>query len=189
MSAPCLTTSRLRLRQWRDDDLAPFAAMNADPRVMRYFPACLSREESDRRAAACRKRLAETPFGFWALERHDGEQFIGFTGLSVPGFKTHFTPCVEIGWRLAPAAWGQGFATEAARAALAYGFDVVGLPHIIAFTVPANTPSIRVMQRLGLTRWPEGDFQHPNIQEGHPLRAHIVYRAESGFLDTTPTTP
>ncbi len=177
MKAPSLTTQRLRLRHWQDSDLDAFAAMNADPRVMEYFPATLSRAESDEQAAFIRKRLTETAFGLWAVERLEAEGFIGFVGLSVPRFEAHFTPCVEVGWRLAVAHWGQGFASEAARAALAYAFEGLGLDEAIAMAVPSNARSLRVMERVGMTRWEGGDFLHPGLPEGHRLRLHVLYRA------------
>jgi RimJ/RimL family protein N-acetyltransferase len=176
MTAPTLETARLRLRPWRDEDLEPFAALTADPRVMRYFPATLDRAQSDRLAARIREGLSERMFGFWAIEVPGSADFVGFTGLSVPPFDAHFTPCVEVGWRLSYDHWGKGYASEAAAAALSYGFDSLGLDEIVAFTVPANRRSIAVMQRVGMTRSPADDFLHPSLPEGHPLRPHVLYR-------------
>jgi RimJ/RimL family protein N-acetyltransferase len=171
-----LRTERLLLREWREADLAPFAAMNADPAVMALLPGTLSREQSDRLAARIRAQFAQRGFGLWALELPGVAAFAGFVGLSVPGFQAHFTPAVEIGWRLARQHQGRGYASEAARAALAHGFEQVGLDEIVSFTVPANTASRRVMERIGMLRDPAGDFDHPGLPEGSPLRRHVLYR-------------
>ena len=173
---PILTTARLRLRQWREEDLAPFAALNADPQVMEFFPKILTRAESDAVAGRIRDHFARHGFGLWAVEAPGVADFVGFVGLAVPSFEAHFTPCVEIGWRLARQHWGHGYATEAATAALAFGFGDRALEEIVAFTVPANIPSRRVMGRLGMRRLPTDDFEHPAIADGHPLRSHVLYR-------------
>ena len=173
---PILTTARLRLRQWREEDLAPFAALNADPQVMEYFPKVLTRAESDVVAGRIRDHFARHGFGLWAVEVPGAADFVGFVGLAVPSFEAHFTPCVEIGWRLAREHWGHGYATEAATAALAFGFGDRALEEIVSFTVPANIPSRRVMGRLGMRRLPSDDFEHPAIADGHPLRSHVLYR-------------
>ena len=173
---PILTTARLRLRQWREEDLAPFAALNADPQVMEFFPKVLTRAESDVVAGRIRDHFARHGFGLWAVEAPGVVDFMGFVGLAVPSFEAHFTPCVEIGWRLAREHWGHGYATEAATAALAFGFGDRALEEIVAFTVPANIPSRRVMGRLGMRRLPIDDFAHPAIADGHPLRSHVLYR-------------
>lgn len=170
-----LRTERLILRQWRDEDLPAFAAMGADPEVMRYFPALLSRRESDEYAAKCRALIDARGWGFWAVARQDSGEFIGFVGLHTPGVPLPFSPCVEVGWRLARRHWGQGFATEAARAALRYGFETLQLPEIVAFTALLNVRSQALMQRLGMARDPIG-FDHPNVEEGHALRPHCLYR-------------
>lgn len=170
-----IDTPRLRLRQWRDADDAPFAALNADAEVMRYFPAPLSRTESDGMAARCRDRIDALGWGFWACERKADGAFIGFVGLNVPAAALPFAPCVEIGWRLAREAWGQGFATEAARAALAVGFERLGLDEIVSFTALGNRRSRAVMERLGMHE-DALVFEHPALQEGHPLRSHCLYR-------------
>ena len=174
--APELTTARLRMRGWRDEDLVPFAALNADPRVMEHFPGVLDRAESDAIVARIRGHFVRHGFGLWAVEATGVAPFVGFVGLSVPSFQAHFTPCVEIGWRLAPEFWGRGYATEAAREALAFGFEKAGLAEIVSFTVPANLPSRRVMERLGMTRSAADDFEHPGFPEGHRVRAHVLYR-------------
>jgi len=171
-----IATPRLRLRAWRDEDLPAFAALNADPRVMEHFPAALDRAESDRMAARIREHLAARGFGLWAVEVPGEAAFIGFVGLAVPRFEAHFCPCVEIGWRLAAAHWGRGYATEAASAALDHGFGQLGLAEIVAFTVPANLRSRRVMDRLGMRHAPADDFEHPALPEHHPLRPHVLYR-------------
>jgi RimJ/RimL family protein N-acetyltransferase len=167
-------TARLRLRQWRDADYAPFAALNADAEVMRYFRAPLSRAESDGLAARCREKIDRLGWGFWACERKADGVFIGFVGLNAPA-GLPFSPCVEIGWRLARDAWGHGFATEAARVALAVGFEQLGQDEIVSFTAFANGRSRAVMERLGMHEDALG-FEHPALPEGHPLRRHRLYR-------------
>jgi RimJ/RimL family protein N-acetyltransferase len=171
-----LRTGPLILRPWRDDDLAPFAALNADPEVRAHFPSCLSRAESDAAAAKIRAAFDEQGHGLWAVEIDGGTPFIGFVGLAVPSFSAHFTPCIEIGWRLARAAWGRGYATLGARAALAFGFDTLDLAEIVSLTTPGNARSRRVMEKLGMHRAPADDFDHPNLPPGDPLRRHVLYR-------------
>lgn len=173
---PSLTTPRLVLRPWRDADLPAFAALNADPRVMEFLPKRLDRSESDALAAAIRKNCELRGFGWWAVEILGGDSFIGFVGLNVPRFDAHFTPCVEIGWRLAFEHWHKGFAVEAARAALGFAFEQLDLHEIVSFTVPANVRSRRVMERLGWSHDPSDDFDHPLLPPGHPLRRHVLYR-------------
>jgi RimJ/RimL family protein N-acetyltransferase len=143
---------------------------------MEWFPAVLSRAESDAAAAQLRAELAERGFGLWAVEAPAVAPFVGFTGLSVPRFSAHFTPCVEIGWRLAREHWGRGYAPEAARAALAHAFGPLGLAEVVSFTAAGNVKSRRVMEKLGMTRDPADDFDHPNLPPGHPLRRHVLYR-------------
>ena len=171
-----LETRRLLLRRWRDSDRVPFAALNADPRVMQFFPAVLSRTESDRLVDRIEAHFEKHGFGLFAVELGQEGAFIGFIGLSVPDFEAPFTPCVEIGWRIAAAYWNQGLATEGAKAVLAYGFDSLQLSEIVSFTTVANAPSRRVMEKIGMTRAPEDDFDHPKLPEGHPLRPHVLYR-------------
>ncbi|MDP9055464.1 MAG: GNAT family N-acetyltransferase [Acidobacteriota bacterium] len=173
-----LETERLRLRRWKPDDREPFARMNADARVMEFFPKTLTRDESDETADRIEKGFAKHGFGLYALELRETGQFIGFAGLAVPEFDAPFMPRVEIGWRLAFEHWGRGLATEAAREALRYGFGELGLTEIVAFTVPANSRSRRVMENIGMMRDPAGDFEHPRIAESHPLRRHVLYRAQ-----------
>lgn len=171
-----LNTDRLILRSWRETDLAPFAALNADPRVMEYLPKVLSREESDIVAARITHDINQRGFGLWAVEVPDVAPFIGFVGLATPRFDAPFTPCIEIGWRIAYDHWGRGYATEAATAALNDGFERLNVEEILSFTVPKNHRSRRVMEKLGMTRSPADDFDHPNLPVSHPLRLHVLYR-------------
>jgi RimJ/RimL family protein N-acetyltransferase len=171
-----IRTDRLLLRAWRDDDLLPFAELNSDPEVMTYMPALLDRRESDAFATRIREQFEQRGFGLWAVEIPEMVPFIGYVGLSVPRFTAAFTPCVEVGWRLARAHWGHGYATETARAALTFGFERVGLDEIVSFTVPANARSIAVMERLGMSRDPSDDFDHPSLPAGYPLQRHVLYR-------------
>ena len=173
---PRVETERLVLREFLERDRAPFAALNADARVMEHFPSALTRQESDELVDRIGQRWAEDGLGLWAVERRDDGAFLGFTGLAPPRFEAVFTPCVEVGWRLAAEAWGHGYATEAARAAIAYGFEVRGLDEILSWTVPANLRSRAVMARIGMTHDPADDFDHPNIAVGSPLRRHVLYR-------------
>jgi ribosomal-protein-alanine N-acetyltransferase len=179
-AGPELSTPRLKLRRWRPSDLEPFAALNADPAVMEYFPAPLSRPQSDDLVDSIEASFERYGFGPWALEVAASGEFIGFTGLAVPSFEAHFTPAVEVGWRLARPAWGQGYATEAARAALAFGFDGVGLDEVVSLAVAGNRRSRAVMERLGMRRDPADDFDHPVVVPDHPLAAHVLYRIRSG---------
>jgi len=174
-----LRTSRLVLRRWRDSDRAPYAALNADPVVMEHLPALLSREESDAHVGVIEASFEQEGVGLWAVEVPGVADFIGFVGLMVPAFDAHFTPAVEVGWRLARPQWGQGFATEAARAAMTDGFTRVGAEEIVSFTTPRNERSWRVMERLGMHRDPADDFDHPKLAEGHPLRRHVLYRVRA----------
>ena len=173
-----LTTPRLLLRPWRDEDLAPFAALNADPEVMRYFPELLSPERSDEFAAYIRSQMAANGWGLWAVEVLDGAPFIGLVGLHRARFEAHFTPAIEVGWRLARAHWGRGYASEAAAAALAFAFGELAVPEVVSFTATINERSIAVMRRLGMTRDPAEDFDHPRVPDG-PLRRHVLYRISS----------
>jgi len=172
-----ISTVRLRLRRWLPSDRAPFAALNADRRVMEYFPAPLSREESDAAADRIEAHFEAHGFGLWAVEIPGTTAFAGFIGLAVPRFEAHFTPCVEIGWRLATTHWGRGYATEGARAALEFGFDVLELPEIVSLTARGNVRSRRVMERIGMARRAADDFEHPLIARDHPLAPHVLYRA------------
>jgi ribosomal-protein-alanine N-acetyltransferase len=184
MPDPSVRTDRLLLRPWRESDLEPFAALNADPAVMAHFAKPLDRAESDAFVARFLAHFDRHGFGFWAVEAPDVAGLVGMVGLAIPSFETHFTPCVEIGWRLARAHWGKGYATEAAGAALQFGFEQLGIGEIVAFTVPDNVRSRAVMERIGMTRSADDDFDHPNLPEGHPLRRHVLYRARSQALES-----
>jgi RimJ/RimL family protein N-acetyltransferase len=174
--APQLTTERLVLRRWRDADLDAYAALNADPEVMEHFPSTLTREESRRSIEIIEARFGDLGYGLWAAEVPEVASCIGFIGLNPATFDAPFTPAVEVGWRLARRHWGNGYATEGARAALAFGFDTLGLDEIVSFTTPGNRRSWRVMEKIGMTRDPADDFDHPVIADGHPLRRHVLYR-------------
>jgi RimJ/RimL family protein N-acetyltransferase len=171
-------TERLNLRHWLPSDREPFARLNADARVMEHFPNVLSREESDQGVDRIESHFQEHGFGLCAAELRETGAFIGFVGLAIPSFEAHFTPCVEIGWRLAAEYWGQGLATEGAREMVRYAFEVVKLNQLVSMTVPANMRSRRVMEKLGMTRDPSDDFDHPNLPDGHPLRHHVLYRLQ-----------
>lgn len=175
-----LVTERLLLRRWRGEDRDPFAALNADPVVMEHFPAPLTRAQSDDLADRIEAHLDEHGWGLWAVEVRETGRFCGFTGLAPATFEAPFTPAVEVGWRLAHWSWGHGYATEAARAALAHGFEVLRLDEIVSFTTTTNVRSQRVMQRLGMARDDQGDFDHPNVPDGHRLRPHVLYRVRAG---------
>jgi len=174
-----LNGPRLQLRPWREADRSALAAMNADPAVMRHFPAPLSRAESDAFMDRIGAHFAEHGYGFWALERHGAPGVIGLCGLArlpwaqIP-WEAPADPPIEIGWRLAPAFQRQGYAEEAARIALAHGFGPLGLSEIVAFTLPENIRSWALMERLGMRR--AGAFEHPRLPEGHPMRRHLLYR-------------
>lgn len=170
-----LETERLLLRRWKKSDEEPFQKINSDPVVMEFLLAKLSPTESNAMIARAEAHFEKHGFGPWAVELKTSGALLGFTGLTVPAFETSFTPCVEVGWRLAREYWGSGFATEAARAALAFGFQA-GLPEIVSFTVPANIRSIAVMERLGMKQDLSGNFEHPRVPQGHPLRPHVLYR-------------
>ena len=175
-----LQTDRLYLRRWRDEDREPFAALNADPRVVEFLPGPLTRAESDARIDRIEAHFQKHNFGLWAVEIPSVVPFAGFIGLSIPGFEASFTPCVEIGWRLAPDYWNQGYATEGAQAALAFGFMSLQLEQIVSFTVPDNLRSRRVMEKIGMVHSASEDFDHPLLPEGHRLRRHVLYRILNG---------
>jgi RimJ/RimL family protein N-acetyltransferase len=172
-----LDTPRLRLRQWREADREPFAAMNADPVVMESFPSPLGRKASDASIDTWQEQFARQGWSNWAVDERASGRFIGFVGLSVPWRAWPFSPCVEVGWRLAPAHWGKGYASEAGRASLRVGFERLQLPEIVSFTTLGNARSRAVMERIGL-RNAHQDFEHPAIPEGHPLRWHCLYRID-----------
>lgn len=171
-----LRTERLLLRPWRLDDREPFAALNADPEVMEHFPAPLTREQSDAMVDRIDAHIAREGWGLWALEVAASGEFIGFTGLSVPRFEAHFTPAVEVGWRLARGAWGRGYASEAARRSLEFAFDSLRLSEVVSFTTRSNTRSQAVMRRIGMTHDPADDFEHPSLAPDSPILDHVLYR-------------
>jgi ribosomal-protein-alanine N-acetyltransferase len=174
MNAATLTSERLILRPWRDEDLDPLFAINGDPESMRYFAATLNRAESDAWAARMRAHFAEHGWGLWVVEEAATGDFVGVVGLMTIPWQADFTPAVEIGWRIAPGFRRLGYAEEAARAALAYGFGTLGLSSIVAFTVPGNAASWNLMEKLGMTA--AGEFEHPRLPEGHHYRRHLLYR-------------
>ena len=170
-----LDTDRLLLRRWKDSDLPVFTALNSDPRVMKYFPAPLSLEETQRFVQANEESFFRRNFGLWAAELKETGRFIGFVGISVPSFKAPFMPCVEIGWRLSYDYWGKGLATEGAKRVLELAFGELKLPEVVSFTTLGNLSSRRVMEKIGMIRDPREDFLHPRL-EGHPLAPHVLYR-------------
>ncbi len=176
---PRIETHRLVLRRWRKEDLKPFAALNADPDVMEHFPGPMTEADTARLIARIEIGFEENGFGLWAVEVAWARAFIGFCGLSVPSFEAPFMPAVEVGWRLSREHWGSGYATEAAAASLDFGFDRVGLDEIVSFTVPQNTRSRGVMERLGMTHDESDDFDHPRVLEDPRLRRHVLYRITS----------
>jgi RimJ/RimL family protein N-acetyltransferase len=179
MAIVTLSSDRLLLRPWCDEDREAFAAMNSDARVMEFFPSRQSRGDSDALVDRIQEHFKEHDFGLWAIEIPDVAPFIGFAGLAVPRFSAHFTPCVEVGWRLAFEHWGRGYATEAARLALGYGFGTLAFSEVVSFTSVTNYRSRAVMERLGMRRDPAEDFDHPALPERHPLRRHVLYRIGS----------
>lgn len=174
-----IKTNRLILRPWHDEDFEPFAEMNADPKVMEYFPATLTSEESDAHAKRIIENFEKQGWGLWAVSVPGVSDFIGFIGLAIPTFEAHFTPTVEVGWRLAYKYWGQGYATEGALAALEYGFNKLNFDEIVSFTAATNKRSIEVMKKIGMHHREIDDFDHPKLAEGHPLRRHVLYRLKS----------
>ncbi len=170
-----LRTERLLLRSWCDDHIAAFATMSSDPAVMEFLRPFTDLAACEAWVIRARAHWSTYGFGQWVVEVPGEAAFIGVIGLAQIPYEAHFTPAIEIAWRLARAYWGRGYATEAARAALDYGFGKLGLEQIVAVTVPANLRSLRVMERLDMTRSPADDFDHPNLPEG-PLRRHVLYR-------------
>ena len=177
MATPAIefNTSRLALRAWQDRHRAPFAAMNADPGVMRYFPALMSVEQTNAGIDIWCQQFAERGWSNWAVELQDTGEFVGFIGLSVPRRQLPFSPCVEIGWRLKRCAWRHGYATEGAKGCLRIGFERLGLEEIVSFTTLGNLPSVAVMERIGMLDQ-HANFEHPGVPEGNPLRPHCLYK-------------
>jgi ribosomal-protein-alanine N-acetyltransferase len=174
-----LRTERLLLRQWRDADREPWAALNADPEVMEHFPATLERAASDAFVTKASRAIAARGWGFWAVERHADGAFVGMVGMVPVTFDADFVPAVEVGWRLAREHWGHGYATEAAAAAVDFGFGELGLDEIVSFTVRDNRRSREVMERLGFVHDPDGGFWHPSVPAGSPLGPHVLYRRQA----------
>ena len=174
------SSGRVCLRRWRDEDREAFAAMNSDARVMEFFRSRLSRVESDAMADRIQEHFSKHDFGLWTIEVPDVAPFIGFAGFDVERFNAPFTPCVEVGWRLAFEHWGHGYATEAARLALGFGFGTLAISEVVSFTSATNHRSRAVMERLGMRRDPAEDFDYPSFPEGHPLQRHVLYRLGSG---------
>jgi RimJ/RimL family protein N-acetyltransferase len=171
-----IETERMVLRAWQMSDREEFARLNSDVRVMEFMPASLSSAESDLFLDRIEHHFLKYGFGLYAVDLREPRQFIGTVGLMVPTFKAHFTPSVEIGWRLSADCWGRGLATEGAKAVVQHAFESLKLESLVSFTVPANARSRRVMEKIGMTRDPADDFDHPNLPEGHPLRPHVLYR-------------
>jgi RimJ/RimL family protein N-acetyltransferase len=169
-----IETPRLILRDWLPDDAEPFIALNSDEEVMQFFPSVNTADETLDQIRRIKRHIQQHGFGFFAMERKDNGEFIGFTGLTQPGFAAHFTPCVEIGWRLSKKNWGYGYATEAGKACLELGFDDLKLDKIYSFTSIHNIPSEKVMKRIGMAK--TGYFDHPAIDDGHFLKKHVLYR-------------
>ena len=178
-----IATDRLLLRKWCAADRDPLAAMLADQRYSRFMPGPSPRSAADAQFERIQHQIEVHGFGPWVVELPDTAQFSGFLGLGIPRHTLPASPCVEIGWHLSPSFWGQGYATEGARAALQFGFEQLVLDEIVSFTVPANIASRRVMEKIGMTRDLDGDFDHPALKPGHPLRPHILYRIQPAALD------
>jgi len=170
-----IDTPRLQLREWEDEDIPAFSLINQDPHVLEFLPGPLTPKETEDFVARIRNHFQTHGFGLWTVCLKETQEFIGYVGLNVPGFEAHFTPCVEIGWRFGSQHWGKGYATEAAQHVLSWGFEF-GLKEIVSFTVPANTRSIRVMEKIGMTRNPKDNFLHPKIPAHHRLAVHVLYR-------------
>ncbi len=171
-----LRTPRLLLRRWRPEDREPFAALNADPRVAEFLAGVLTVEQSNATVDRIEAHFEKHGFGLWAVEVPGITSFAGFVGLSIPRFEAHFTPCIEVGWRLAAEHWNHGYATEGARAALQFAFESLQAQEIVSLTTVGNLRSRHVMEKIGMTHSPQDDFDHPLLAEGHPLRRHVLYR-------------
>lgn len=176
MRLPILQTKRLILRPWKESDLAPFAEINSDPKVMEFYPAPLTRAQSDEYAEKIQRESLERGYGFWAVEVPKVSSFIGFVGLNYWNLEASFAPCIDVGWRLASPYWGYGYATEAAREALRYGFEEVDLSEIVSMATIGNARSHLVMERLGMKHNPSENFHHPKLPGNHPLSLRVLYR-------------
>jgi len=179
MTAKNLETDRLILRQWKDSDLPLFYKLNSNPKTMEYFPSILTKDQSNEYAFKIQKELKEKPYGIWAVELKDNSRFIGCIGLHYQDFKAHFTPCIEIGWRLDLSFWGKGYATEGAKCALDYAHNALKIKEVVAFTAKCNFRSIRVMEKLKMTYDKKDDFLHPKVPKESPLSLHVLYRSKS----------
>lgn len=182
MSDYAIKTKRLILRPWKEEDFDSFAQLNADPRVMEFFPGVLTREESDQFANRICLAMKEQGWGLWAVSIPDGADFIGYIGLAPVHFVADFTPTIEVGWRLAYDFWNKGYATEGAQAAIKYGFETLHLNEIVSFTAINNIRSRRVMEKIGMYHDEKSDFDHPKLPEGHALRKHVLYRIKTGHF-------
>ncbi|MGR3973503.1 MAG: GNAT family N-acetyltransferase [Candidatus Rhabdochlamydia sp.] len=182
-----IQTERLILRHWKEDDLLPFALLNADPRVRKHFPGVLTADESHQLAFRIQTNITKRGWGYWAVSLLTTQEFIGFIGLEEVDFTalfTHSKPTIEIGWRLAFHHWSKGYATEGAKAALMYGFQQLHLPEIVAFTTRCNERSQNVMEKIGMTHDEELDFDHPKLSSDHPLKRHVLYKISSSSFYT-----
>lgn len=179
MSDSTIKTERLILRPWQENDFERFAKLNADPRVMEFFPGLLSQEESNQLAKRICTAMKQQGWGLWAASIPDIADFIGYIGLAPVNFVADFTPAVEVGWRLAYEFWDKGYATEGAKAAIKYGFETLSLEEIVSFTATQNKRSRNVMEKIGMHHSQKDDFDHPKLAEGHPLRNHVLYRIEA----------
>jgi ribosomal-protein-alanine N-acetyltransferase len=181
-----MQTPRLLLRGWLESDRTPFTAMNTDPVVMRHYPATMTAAETDAMLARNQLHFERHGFGLWAVVERETGEFTGYIGLAVPSFEARFTPCVEIGWRLAPKFWNRGMATEGATAVLGFAFESLGLDEVVSFTAVENLASRRVMEKLGMIHNPDDDFDHPKLPEGHRLQRHVLYRAKPIRVSVAP---
>lgn len=173
-----IETERLILREWQNEDLPAFSRINQDPQVLEFLPAPLTVQETADWIKRIQQHFKEHSYGLYAATLKSTGELIGYIGLNIPAFESHFTPCVEIGWRLASEHWGYGYATEGAKAVLEYGFDRAELKEIVSFTVPANQRSIAVMEKIGMSRNESDDFRHPKLPLDHPLSLHVLYRIQ-----------
>jgi RimJ/RimL family protein N-acetyltransferase len=179
MNKVFIETDRLILRAWKEEDLLPFSQLNADPQVMEHFPKLMSLSETESMIKVIHQRQLEHGFCLFATELKTTGDFIGFIGLNIPNYQTPFSPFVEIGWRLAAKFWNQGYATEGALATLKYGFQTLNLKEIVSFTATTNLTSQRVMEKIGMTRDLDGDFEHPSLDKNHRLARHVLYRVQA----------